>query len=190
MLTSSSKPPPCTYVVNPHAKGTAETASPPAVLRLPIASRAGLARRPSVVVAIEPRFLTRCPVPALADLAATARMYAQHNGTTPLVVELHLRAAPRQRWPNTLTSDTTSLHVRKLVRLQTVGGPPHTQAIGSLIMPLGTLHLSSRCRIMCVVSGAETSRDSVVGAEESSILNFDQNILKNKVILVEICQSK
>ena len=55
---------------------------------------------------------------------------------------------------------------------------------------LGTLHLSSRCRIMCVVSGAETSRDSVVGAEESNILNFDQNILKNKVILVEICRSK
>ena len=99
------------------------------------------------------------------------------------MVELHLRAAPRQRWPNTLTPDTTSLHVRKLVRLQTVGGPPHTQAIGSL----GTLHLSSRCRIMCVVSGAETSRDSVVGAEESNILNFDQNILKNKVILVETC---
>ena len=33
-------------------------------------------------------------------------------------------------------------------------------------------------------------KGAVVRAEESNILNFDQNILKNKAILVEICQSK
>ena len=30
----------------------------------------------------------------------------------------------------------------------------------------------------------------VVGAEENNILNFDQHILKNKVILVKMCRSK
>ena len=34
------------------------------------------------------------------------------------------------------------------------------------------------------------SLPSCVILKESKILNFDQNILKNKVILVEICQSK
>ena len=54
-------------------------------------------------------------------------------------------------------------------------------------MPLGTLHLSSRCRIMCSLA---PQGSSVVRAGESNILNLDQNILKNKAILVEICQSK
>ena len=34
------------------------------------------------------------------------------------------------------------------------------------------------------------SLPSCVILKESKILNFDQNILKNKVILAEICQSK
>ena len=42
---------------------------------------------------------------------------------------------------------------------------------------------TSRCRIMCSLA---PQGSSVVRAEESNILNFDQN----KAILVEICQSK